>query len=374
MTDRPIRNRLVFHIGGYDPAQPETVHHRFVRELRRFEHTWSAAASVSDLTVDTDTLRWEIDTSGANWRVHTRYDFVRWDDVMEAVHRRPMWLRVPLGFLSLAEFFMAGAFWGYLRTAWRYGLFFLYPIVLVAVFGTIAGAAGLLLARASGSASLGAIASLAAFVGLLTIAARRFFLAQVCEDWILVIGHSIGAVLAIDLLDRALKREPALGCSGPRVGLVSLGSSILKIGLHREAERLRGAVKRVGESAGLFWVEYQVVTDVMNFYKSDPMAALGWPANGRPVVRVVRFRDMLDPAAYRRIRRNFFRLHNQFIRGNDRRAAYDYFMLVCGPLAVERQVYLPQGINSVIGDDGAMRRPPADEWPTHVSPVRLARQ
>ena len=30
-----------------------------------------------------------------------------------------------------------------------------------------------------------------------------------------------------------------------------------------------------------------------------------------------------------------FDMHYQFIMANDRRAAYDYFMLVCGPIAVE---------------------------------------
>jgi hypothetical protein len=55
---------------------------------------------------------------------------------------------------------------------------------------------------------------------------------------------------------------------------------------------------------------------------------------------------MLSSAAYHRIRRNFYRVHNQFISGNDRRTAYDYFMLVCGPLSAESQVRLPNGAGS----------------------------
>ena len=45
----------------------------------------------------------------------------------------------------------------------------------------------------------------------------------------------------------------------------------------------------------------------------------------------VRFRDMLSPDFYRRIRFNFFRLHYQFIMANDQRAPYDYFMLAAVP-------------------------------------------
>jgi hypothetical protein len=32
---------------------------------------------------------------------------------------------------------------------------------------------------------------------------------------------------------------------------------------------------------------------------------------------------------------NFCRLNYEFIIGNDKRAAYDYFMLVCGPVSVK---------------------------------------
>jgi hypothetical protein len=72
------------------------------------------------------------------------------------------------------------------------------------------------------------------------------------------------------------------------------------------------------------------------------------------VVRVVHIRQMLDSIAYRRIRRNLFRVHNQFVSGNDRRTAYDYFMLVCGPLSAERQVRSPEGPVSAFGSEGVL--------------------
>ena len=67
-------------------------------------------------------------------------------------------------------------------------------------------------------------------------------------DEIVVIGHSLGAVLAIDLLDRALQLEPRWRRKARAIVLISVGSSILKIGLHsaagsiprrRRARRLR---------------------------------------------------------------------------------------------------------------------------------------
>ena len=81
----------------------------------------------------------------------------------------------------------------------------------------------------------------------------------------------------------------------------------------------------------------------MNFYKVDPVTDMGLKGKG-PVIRQVRVKAMLDPAAYRRIKRNLFRVHNQFVSANDRRAAYDYFMLLCGPLSAENQARSRDGV------------------------------
>ncbi len=410
MTAPIIARRLVYHLGGYDFTMPvDAAYRRFVREMRRFEGTWSTRAMASPPAIDPDEAAWNIVATGPNWRVETRYRFVRWDDVIQAGGRRPMWRRIPLGLLAFADFAAAGALLGYLRTNWRYAVFFLYPYTLFAGIVVAAGFAGLFVAQASGAAAIGVAAGLVVFLILLRWPGRRLLLAELFDDWIfardyvrhgdpvleqrldrmaqelcaaaragetdeiLVIGHSLGAVLAIDLLDRALRADPELGCTGARVAFLSVGSSVLKIGLHRGARRFHAAVARVASAPGIFWAEYQALTDVMNFYKTEPVAAMGLRVEKHPVVRIVRISHMLDQAAYRRIRRNLFRVHCQFVSGNDRRAPYDFYMLLCGPLSVEQQVRLPDGAASAIGGDGALHVPSALEAPVRESSPRAAR-
>jgi hypothetical protein len=94
---------------------------------------------------------------------------------------------------------------------------------------------------------------------------------------------------------------------------------------------------RLAVEPSVVWIDCQSRKDVMNFWDFDPVQGIGI-AVGRercnPLIWKLRFRDMVSPELYRRIRRNFFRLHYQFIMANDRRAYYDYVMLVCGPLPV----------------------------------------
>jgi len=105
MTEPIIAKRLVYHIGGYDFTMPvDAVHRRFARELRRFEQAWSAKSVVSPPVIGPDTAAWDVVTTGPNWRVATHYQFVRWDDLIEAAGDRPLWRRVPLGLLAGLDF------------------------------------------------------------------------------------------------------------------------------------------------------------------------------------------------------------------------------------------------------------------------------
>ena len=112
-------------------------------------------------------------------------------------------------------------------------------------------------------------------------------------------------------------------------------------------------MERVAKSRAIFWGDYQALTDPLNFYKSRPMAEVGLSPENEATVRVVRLGRMLDHDMYRRIRLHFFRLHCQFVSGNDRRTSYDYFMLTCGPVSAKSQTLASDGALSMIGDDGA---------------------
>jgi hypothetical protein len=101
----------------------------------------------------------------------------------------------------------------------------------------------------------------------LVAAARNF-----AADEILVIGHSLGAVLAVDLLDRALKLDPALGRNKIPVTFLSVGSSILKVAApegntlsHDDGTRRQVARDLLGRLSG----------------PHRPVELLQKPANGR---------------------------------------------------------------------------------------------
>ncbi|MGL4975547.1 MAG: hypothetical protein ACRC56_09645 [Bosea sp. (in: a-proteobacteria)] len=383
-----VEKRRVIHVGGYDPMPPEVLHKRFCREIKRFEKTWNVAAVVGPLTTTADEAIWQVTVAGEGWQVESEHRALRWDDVINADRDRSNWTRLPLGILSFLDFVWHGALWHYLRTAWRYAGFFLYPFVLIALLAGLAYGGAKLLTGLVGFPALWPLAWVPAFIAFVALLGKRLQLDHLLDDWIfamrhlrqqdpvlgprleriaaqlgaqsaaeprtetIIVGHSLGAVIAVDLLDMVIAKHP----TGARLGFASIGASILKIGFHRKALRLREGLGRITNSERLFWVDYQALNDVMNFYKSKPLKLMG--IKGREAVtQIARIRRMLEPEIYQKISLDFFRLHCQFISGNDRRAGYDYFMMICGPFPLPVLAHDIDGAMPRMDDEGRIIAP-----------------
>lgn len=376
-------NRRVVHLGGYDPMEPGAFFTRFNRELARSAACWGATASTRDFVVEADRATWLSDMQGADWKVVTEHELLRWDDVI-ATHRSGSTLSRWLGGIkSFVDFVVHGALWRYIATAWRYAAFFIYPFgILIAVFLLSMTAVQTAMGAMGASPLLGTALGLGAGFATSFVMVRRGHIGHLLDDWdfarrmirqadpvisgrlqaasgrlaaippdtdVLIIGHSLGAVLAAELLDRAIGQSQS-----PRhFDFAALGSSILKLGLHDKAASLRQQLNRINGSGRVSWIEYQSLSDVMNFYKTDPVKVLKLDGPS-PLVRQVRFSRMLKPGYYRKAKRDFFRLHCQFISGNDLRARFDYILMTCGPFSAKALAMSGDGAMRWLDDAGAL--------------------
>jgi pimeloyl-ACP methyl ester carboxylesterase len=193
-------------------------------------------------------------------------------------------------------------------------------------------------------------------------------------DEILVVGHSMGATLALEIITRALALDPLLGRHGPVVCLLTVGSTIPKFTLHPAGERFRRYGAQLAKDSSIAWAEYHARSDAISFYKFDPVTLTrfyGDPMRGKPVLRRVWIQQMLSKRTYWRYRLRFMRLHYQFLMANELRSTYDYFMMVCGPLPFARSVLTPKGPAELIASDGALIDPasPVPAMPPAAAPA-----
>jgi pimeloyl-ACP methyl ester carboxylesterase len=90
-------------------------------------------------------------------------------------------------------------------------------------------------------------------------------------DEIVVVGHSMGSTLAVEVVARALEIDPKLGRHGPAVCLLTVGSTIPKFALHPAGERFRRHAAQIVAEPAIAWAEYQARSDLISFYKFDPV-------------------------------------------------------------------------------------------------------
>jgi hypothetical protein len=395
-----IRRRHVFYVEGYDTLGAEGYYSLFARQLVRFTKTWEIEASMSELAIDSDDIaHWTVAAKGPNWETSTRYEFVRLEHVVRAAARRPIVLQIPRTLHWMFDDLASGAFARTVRAAWRFALHLmvLQAPLLAWLALTIAagGGAGIAVARATGSVPIGLLATgavWAALFALLRPLSDLSVLLRVANGWpvmrdfargrpsgydrpvdafaqrlvaaartgeadeILIIGHSAGGLTAPIVTTCALDIDPDLGRHGPRVALVTVGSLLAAFALHPAAERMRTAIRRLALEPDVRWVDCQARKDIMNFWDFDPVAGVGVDVAGartNPIVWPVRLRDMLTDAAYDRLRGSQFRMHYQYVMANDRRAPYDYFMLVCGPVPATEWAAQPDAMVKRFGERAA---------------------
>jgi pimeloyl-ACP methyl ester carboxylesterase len=402
-----ISKRHVFFVAGFDPIDPFAHHARFVREYRKFLKIWALDGTVSEIVpaAGNNSLHWRVATAGAGWSTQTRFEPCDWQDIIQAEIGRSIFWQVASGIVTFLDLLVTGTAFRYFRAAWRYGVFFLVPFATLALFGVIAvwvGVGVFRLVPLGETAALiaGVLAGLAAFSGLMLWPARRWRTAQALADWnfarayiygrhpaieartdqlaariadavkarevdeVLIVGHSLGATIAVDAIARALKQLGAIGNSVPVISLMTIGSTIPKITLHPAAGRWRETARQVAASPAVVWTEYQARRDPISFFKFDPVALrhheVDRPGTS-PRIHLVSIKDMLTPDTYYRLRWRFMRMHYQFVFANEARTPYDYFIVLCGPATLAELSAAPGGATDILAADGGLRSPAAPQ-------------
>jgi hypothetical protein len=151
--------------------------------------------------------------------------------------------------------------------------------------------------------------------------------------------------------------------------LLTLGGNYPIVGYHKAAQFFRDHLRLIATEPSVDWIDCQARKDVMNFFDFDPLESHGidvGSARRNPMIVPIRFRDMILPENYNRFRWQFFRVHFQFVMANEVKHAYEFFMIVCGPVPLRERMSRPDAVLAVMSDDEAMR---AQAWRELEAPL-----
>ena len=401
-----VQHRHIIYIQGYDPRGLAQYYRMFRTELRKFGRLYQLSATMgrSKVAADDEMASWTIETKADDWQTRTDFDFLRFEDFIQRDLASPIWRIVFQAVWIYLRLVFNGTIARFTRANWRFATFITYPhfVLLLEALGS----AGIAFVFQKGLDALGVpepfsiAASVAIFVALLGTVLKytenSTYVLYLLSDWIwtwdfahrarpdwdqridhfaqhlvnvartsdaeeiVIVGHSSGSFLGTEMLARALKLDPALGRHGPRIVLLTLGGNYPIVGYHAAAKDFRDHLRQLAIEPSIDWIDCQARKDVMNFYQFDPIKSHGidvGSARRNPTIVPVRFHDINRADHYERFRWQFFRVHFQFVMANERPHAYDFFMIVCGPIPLSARVAVPDAALAVATGDPAAR-----EW------------
>jgi hypothetical protein len=360
----------VIFVQGYEARSLAEYFQYFSREYRLTceHHGLNGEIGAINETPEDFSAGWDITTKGGDWQVETNYRLLRWNDLVQKDLGRAAWWKIVQMYRTTGIALLNGAFGRMLKKNWRFAAVSFLPILLITLlvlFGSFIGLLCMNLVIALRAPELvakfvGVVTGLGGFGSLLWLTEPLTGLLKWCDeaasidefvngkrkDWsqrldtlagevtdavsgsdadeVLIVGHGFGAVLAINVLGRALSRDPTLGSQGPRVMLLTLGASLPVVSFNPEAKGFRNRLRQLAEVPGVEWVDVQSRDDLFSFAPFDPIAGndivLDPPAR-HPHVVGIRLRPWPPSKA-----------HARFLMANDRPgSAYDYYLICFGP-------------------------------------------
>ncbi len=334
-----IQHRHVIYVQGYDPRGLAQYYRMFRTELRKFGRLYQLSTTVGrpKIATDSETASWTVEAGDADWQTQTDYDFLRWEDLIQPDLAAPIWRTVfkatAIYYLRLVFTATIARFW---KAHWRFATFISYPhflLIVEALCSLVIAYGSWVVLIALGvpgilAMAVSAVAFVAALAAFLKYTEKRTYLLYLFSDtiftwefaqrerpeWnarldrfaeylvravrittaeeIVVVGHSSGSFLSVEILGRALELDPDLGRRGPRIVLLTIGGNLPIVGFHHGSVRFREHLRRLATEPSIDWVDGQSRKDVMSFYPFDPIVGHGYRCWARPAQSEVHVRSI----------------------------------------------------------------------------------
>ena len=124
-----VQHRHIIYVQGYDPRGLAQYYRMFRTELRKFGRLYQLTATVSrpQAAGDGETASWTIETKASDWQTRTRYDFLRWEDLIQRDLAAPIWRTVFQATWLYWRAVFSGTITRFWKAHWRFATFVTYP-------------------------------------------------------------------------------------------------------------------------------------------------------------------------------------------------------------------------------------------------------
>ena len=157
-------------------------------------------------------------------------------------------------------------------------------------------------------------------------------------DEILLVSHSVGTILAVSILARALQKEAD---GWEKFGMITLGECIPLVSFQPNAKDYRNELSRISKHKELVWIDYTSPIDGACFPLHDFMQSSGVRSENSSIPRYLstRFHKLYDKITYKKLRRDWYTIHFLYLTSAQKSGAYDYFAITAGSTSLRSRFF-----------------------------------
>ncbi|RDJ12136.1 hypothetical protein [Rhizobium grahamii] len=363
-----ISKRVVLHFPGFEPLDGRAHRARYERSANQSAAVWDCGVTIGEPKCMSDSTSFKVTSIADGWETNSHIHVFDHNALLERLGAGSRARQILAGFWAALQVIAYGGLTGYFKHAWRFGLFFIFPFLMMilgfslsATIAVIPVGMELPAPHLFWSVGLASCFFIFAFLPF----AERFYTLHLFADWRMAVAlagmshsefnewldrcavaartilsepadeyvissHSMGSSVAAHVIGRLLEEQPDVFVD-KRVVFATLGSALLQCALLRPAKLLRSRVGLIAGCENVHWLDVQCLTDAIHFYKVPVVAVCGH-GDLRPAKMVfIRVKQMLTVEHYRKIKKDFLRVHRQYVLGPDLRAPFDFTLLTAGP-------------------------------------------
>ena len=380
INKRSVRRRRVLYAHGFDPATAERYRRIMARsgaERVSAPPVLSQVAQMSDVSEG-----WRITADHGDGRVETVFEILRYEDIVRQWQGRPLIKKLWSGLTAWFGFIFNGGLKRVFSVAKGPGGLFFYPVMMLALFiglgvfaGRTAGEGAEILGAPDWASQVGRVVGalvglymsvrferaffahlmLALFDFLFKVANEEFpagrlemrvelFAHRIAEcvnsakekkvDEILIVGHSLGGLVAVRSLARAMEQDVDLTGGRAKISLLTLGSVSGYVSCHGGvgADRFGLDVARIASDEDLTWVDVSAPRDWFSLGLVDPLLLLKDPPIEARSPRVIsaKFGKASPDPDDKRTRFRAMGLHMKYLAAPDKEGGFDFLSVVSG--------------------------------------------
>lgn len=157
---------------------------------------------------------------------------------------------------------------------------------------------------------------------------KQSLLEEDCDE-LLVVGHSFGCLLGVEVIARAQKGLDVDKIKPKNFSFLTCGSVHHYVAIIKKAQRYRDALAVTGALPYLYWLEPSLPQDGMNFPKRNAVEDFTniKPVSG-PHKKSVKYGELVSKETYKKLYRDFWKMHFQYLKEGEYQGDYSFYRMI----------------------------------------------